>query len=55
MIPNHNIFIIYISRLQMKRLEEEKEEFLSELDRLRDLTQNGTTPVDVVFLLCCYI
>lgn len=42
----------------MKRLEEEKEEFLSELDRLRDLTQNGTTPVDVVrgiFIVLLYL
>ena len=35
-------------RLQVRRLEAEKKELQFELERLRKITSNGETPVDVV-------
>ena len=40
--------MIFYFRLQTRRLEEEKQELLGELNRLRELTENGETLVDVV-------
>ena len=40
--------MIFYFRLQTRRLEEEKQELVGELNRLRELTENGETLVDVV-------
>jgi len=41
--------IMYVHyRLRVKRVEAEKEELVHELERLRELTNNGENTVDVV-------